>query len=287
MKRRLVILLLALLMPLVGQARYLISTPDSLRDNGADYLVITHGSFTAALDPLCRLRESLGLEVKLAEVGLIYSTFDSGPRPDRIKSFLRRVYDYWSPRPEFVLLVGDACRDSTQGDLVPSKLFPKFSYYYFGGLTQHASDNWYVQLAGRDSIPDLVLGRLPVRTVAQADSVVSKIVRYETTPDTGLWTRTVLLAATTDFLPYAVAIETTFFRPADESVYKVIESQGNSSFLRSRIRAGFNQGAALTCAVTHGTQPPAWVGTTRTLFNYQDVDSLVNRDRLTIALGSG
>jgi len=275
-----------LLIPLVLSADYLITTPDSLMSNGGDYLVITHHNFTSALYPLCRLRDSLGLRVKMAEVDLIYSTFDSGPRPDRIKSFLRRVYGYWAPCPTYVLLVGDACRDSTLGDYVPSKLFSKFSYYYYGGLTQHASDNWYVQLAGQDSIPDLILGRLPVNSLAKAESLVGKIIRYETAPDTGGWTRTVFQAVTTDFVSYGRDLETTFFRPANESVYQVIESQGNSAFLRQKSRAGINQGAWLTSSTTHGMQPPAWVGS-KTLLSYQDTDSLINLDRLTIALGCG
>lgn len=275
-----------LLLPLALSADYLITTPDSLMNNGGDYLVITHPSFTSALYPLCRLRDSLGLQVRMAEVSLVYSTFDSGPRPDRIKSFLRQVYAHWSPCPTYVLLVGDACRDSTLGDLVPSKLFPKFSYYYAEGLTTHASDNWYVQLAGRDSVPDLILGRLPVKSLAGAESLVSKIIRYENAPDTGAWRNTVFQAVATEFDPYSRDLETTFFRPAGESVYKVLESQGNSAYLRQKSRAGINQGAWLTNSTTHGTQPPAWVGT-KTIFNYQDVDSLTNRDRLTISLGCG
>jgi len=271
-----------------GLADYLITDPDSLLSNGADYLVIAHDSFADAAYPLCRLRDSLGLEVRMAEVGLIYSTFDSGPRPDRIKSFLKQAFDHWQPRPSYVLLVGDACRDSTRGDFVPSKLFPKFSYFYYGGITSHACDNWYSQLEGDDSIPDVVIGRLPVNSAAKAESVVAKIVHYETTPDTGTWTRTVIKSTSSDFARYATDLETTFFRPAGESVYAVLESDGSSAYLREKSRNGINQGAVLTSATTHGMQPPSWVGSfLKVMFSYQDVDSLVNYDRLTIALGCG
>jgi hypothetical protein len=287
MKLKLAAIAVLLFAPMVAHADYLIGTPDSLMNNGCDYLVITHGDFTSAAYPLCRLRDSLGLNVRMAEVSLIYSTFDSGPRPDRIKSFLRQVYYHWSPRPTYVLLVGDACRDSTLGDYVPSKLFPKFSYYYANGLTQHASDNWYVQLEGQDSIPDLVIGRLPVKSAVRAESLVSKIIHYETTPDTGTWTRTIVTAAADDFAAIVTDIETTFFRPAGDSVFRIVEAQGNSSYLRQKSRTGIRQGAVLTYSTTHGTQPPAWIGVIKTLFNYQDVDSLTNYDRLTISLGCG
>jgi len=275
-----------LAVPLVGFADYLITTPDSLRHNSADYLVVTHDTFIAAMYPLCRLRDSLGLEVKMAPVGLIYSTFPNGPKTDRIRAFLQTAFDSWNPRPVYVLLVGDACKDTTLGDFVPVKRFPKFSYDYYGGLTEHGIDNWYATLSGHDSIPDIIIGRLPVNTAARAESLVAKIVRYETAPDTGLWVRTTLLLASNDRAQYANYIDTVFLRPNGDSVYKVYESQGNSAYLRAKTRAGFNQGAALVCQCTHGSQPPAWVGT-RTLFSYQDVDSLVNLSALPVVLGRG
>ena len=267
-------------------AGYLISSPDSLMSNSADYLVITHDSFTAAMYPLCALRDSLGLNVKMAQLSLIYSTFNSGPRTDRIKAFLQQVYDHWNTRPEFLLLVGDACMDSTQGDMLPVKRFSKFSYPYASGLTTHGADNWYVTLAGRDSIPDMIVGRLPVQTAVRAESLVAKIVGYETAPDTGAWIRTVMLLASNDMVSMADYVDSAFLAPAGDSVYTVLESQGTSAFLRQKTRAGFNAGASLLCQFTHGTQPPAWVGS-KTLFSYQDVDSLTNLDALPVTLGRG
>jgi len=217
--------------------------------NSADYLVIAHDNFTSAMYPLCRLRDSLGLEVKMAQTSLIYSTFTSGPRTDRIKAFLQRVYDHWSPRPQYVLLVGDACKDTNAGDFVPCKRFPKFSYDYAGGLTEHAIDNWYAQLAGFDSIPDIVIGRLPLNTLARAESLVAKILRYESGVDTGPWLRTTMLVASTDRAPHTEEIDSVFLQPMGDSVYKVYESQGNSAFLRHKTVVGFNQGASLFVSV--------------------------------------
>jgi hypothetical protein len=268
------------------QAEYLITTQDSLLNNSADYLVITHGNFTSALYPLCRLRDSLGLEVKMAEVSLINATFPNGPRCDRIRAFLQQAYDHWSARPTYVLLVGDACKDSTAGDYVPVKLFPKFSYGYAGGLTVHGADNWYATLAGADSTPDIVIGRMPVKTPAGAESLVAKTLRYEVAPDTGRWTHTTMLLGSNDRAPNAEEIDSVFLQPMGDSAYKVYESQGTSAFLRHKSVVGFNQGASLVCACTHGAQPPAWVGS-KTLFSYLDADSLLNLDNLPVVLGRG
>jgi hypothetical protein len=282
--RRFGLLLLALVGPLA--ASYLITTPESLMTNSADYLIVNHPDFTNALYPLCALRESLGLEVKMAEVSLIYSTFTSGERCDRIRAFMQQVYDHWSTRPEFVLLVGDACRDSTHDDFVPVKLFPKFSYPYASGLTQHGADNWYATLSGGDSIPDLIIGRLPVNTAVSAESVVARIVRYETTPDTGLWTHTTMFVSSNDRAPDAVELESLYFRPNGDSCYTVVESEGSSAYLRHKTIAGFNQGTSLVCHCAHGYQPPAWAGS-KTLFSYLDADSLTNADALPVVLDRG
>jgi hypothetical protein len=282
--RRCWFLLLGIVAPLA--AGYLITTPESLMANSADYLVITHPDFTAALYPLCALRESLGLEVKMAEVNLIYSTFPNGERCDRIRAFMEQVYANWNVRPEFVLLVGDACRDSTHDDFVPVKLFPKFSYAYASGLTMHGADNWYATLSGADSIPDIIIGRLPVNTLGSAESLVAKIVRYETSTDTGQWTSTTMFVSSNDRAPDAVELESLYFRPNGDSCYTVVESEGSSAYLRHKTLAGFNQGASLLCHSAHGYQPPAWAGS-KTLFSYLDVDSLTNAAALPVVLDRG
>jgi hypothetical protein len=222
----------------------------------------------------------------MAEVSLIYSTFPNGERCDRIRAFMEQVYANWNVRPEFVLLVGDACRDSTLDDFIPVKLFPKFSYPYAGGLTMHGADNWYATLSGADSIPDIIIGRLPVNTLSSAESLVAKIIRYETSADTGPWTRTTMLVSSNDRSPDAVELESLYFRPNGDSCYTVVESEGSSAFLRHKTIAGFNQGASLLCHSAHGYQPPAWAGS-KTLFSYLDVDSLTNADALPVVLDRG
>ena len=284
MNRRCWFLFLVLVGPLA--AGYLISTPESLATNSADYLVITHPDFTNALYPLCALRESLGLEMKMAEVSLIYSRFPNGERCDRIRAFMEQVYANWSKRPEFVLLVGDACRDSTHDDFVPVKLFPKFSYPYASGLTEHGADNWYATLAGADSIPDLIIGRLPVNTLASAESLVAKIVRYETSADTGSWTHTTMFVSSNDRAPDAAELESLYFKPNGDSCYTIVESEGSSAFLRHKTLTGFNRGVSLVCHSAHGSQPPSWVGS-KMLFSYLDVDSLNNADALPVVLDRG
>jgi hypothetical protein len=261
-------------------AQYLITRPESLMNNGADYLVVTHNNFTASMNRLCRLRDSLGLRVKMAEVSLVYQNFlTSRPRADRIKAFLHQVYNAWSPRPQYVLLVGDANRTDSTRDYLPSKLFPKFSYPYAFGGTQHASDNWYAELADSNYIPDIVIGRLPVSSTASADSVVSKIVRYETTPPSGQWLRTVLVDISEDMVSYANQYHTLYFRPAGDSVIEVYwrnVSNPTSDSLRRRTIQAFNQGVVFAFPVCHGAEIAWACSQGYTLFDSSDVYRLTN-----------
>lgn len=267
-------------------AQYLITRPESLLNNGADYLVITHNNFTSKVNPLCRLRDSLGMRVKMAEVNLIYQNFlATRPRVDRIKAFLHQVYNAWSPRPNYVLLVGDANRaDSTQ-DFVPSKLFPKFSYPYSYGGSYHASDNWFVELADSNYTPDMIIGRLPVNTAASAESVVNKIIRYETTMPSGQWLRTVCMDASNDRERYAVDYDTAFMTPARDSIIRIYERfTGNTS--RTRTIQAFNQGVVFILAVSHGAEI-SWEGSMGyTLFHSNDIAQLTNAN-YPVCMGRG
>jgi hypothetical protein len=150
--------------------------------SGADYLIISHHSFIDHLQPLVDLRDSLGLSVTVMDDTTIYHAYP-GDSCDAIKEMIKDAFLNWIPRPSFVLLVGDADEASGVKNLMPSKLFPKFSYWYAGGCTQHCSDNWYVELQGDDYVPELPIGRLPVETNDELDRLIQKIVQYEHSVD--------------------------------------------------------------------------------------------------------
>ena len=59
-----------------------------------------------------------------------------------------------------------------------------------------ASDDWFVD-ANVDGVPEFAIGRLPVRTAAQAATVVGKITGYDAEPG-GAWAKGVALVTDTD-----------------------------------------------------------------------------------------
>lgn len=162
--------------------------------NGADYLIIAHENFLEVVNPLVVLKEAQGLKTKLINVEAIYNEFNAGlESPVAIKAFLAYALRHWETRrPTYVLLVGDSTsyyRGETRNEAI--NYVPSFSYQV--GATEQdkwASDHWYTTVAGTDALADLILGRLSVNSVEDAQTVVEKIVHYSEQPRFGPWRTT-------------------------------------------------------------------------------------------------
>ncbi len=164
---------------------------------GADYLIITHPAFADALGPLADLRRSQGLTVAVVNVLGIYDAYGDGrPDPEAIRRFIADAYRTWNPRPVYVLLVGDGSFDPKRYRAEsPTTYIPPYLLEVGPAGGETAADNRYVCVDGEDNLPDLLLGRLPVKTADEARAIVQKIVDYEARPLPGGWNASVLLVA--------------------------------------------------------------------------------------------
>jgi hypothetical protein len=159
--------------------------PDLGSSNGADYLIISHRDFITSMQPLADHRVAEGLRVKIIDIDDLYNQFTDGlHHPIAIKNFLKYAYANWQPpAPTYALLVGD-------GHWNPKNFNPGRygTYPYFMPPNESWVDpyqgevdsaNELVEIVGNDRLPDMLVGRLPVNTAAEADIVVSKIISYE------------------------------------------------------------------------------------------------------------
>jgi hypothetical protein len=185
--------------------------------SAADYLLIVPEAFLPAVQPLVDLRMSEGLQVLVAPLESINDEFNGGRHADfAIKRFIRYAYNQWNSR--FVTLMGDGAGEDPQNflggsnpDWIPAhKVLGPVSIFVGGAELQEIvpSDNWYgwcVNDAGcpdpatQIAVPDLFVGRLPVNSLAEAQRVVHKLVRYETVATTDLWRRRMLLFSDDQF----------------------------------------------------------------------------------------
>ncbi len=229
-------------------------------DNQADYIIVTHEDFYSSLSPLIQLRQQQGLSVTSIKVTDIYDEFNYGIKnPRAIKDFLEFTFHHWQkPAPTYVLLVGDATYDfkdflkTGHQDFVPTHLFES-SYF----STETSSDNWFVSVSGDDPLPDMLIGRLPVQSTAEADAVVQKIIQYESSSPEDEWHSTMLFIAEgddvhNDFEALSDSLIQRHVSP-DVKISRVYRSQfSDSESTQDALLAKINQGSLIANYYGHG-----------------------------------
>ncbi|MCB9288810.1 MAG: hypothetical protein H6560_15995 [Lewinellaceae bacterium] len=146
---------------------------------GCDYLILTHNRFYNAGDPnnpIVRFqnwKRQKGYETQVVDIANI----SNGTTAGGIRTYLQNAYDKWDPAPSYVLLVGDV------GDNANTTLLPtNYGAYHSDHISQVGTDLFYSTLDGSDYFPDVFIGRLSVDDLAQATTVVNKILDYEQNP---------------------------------------------------------------------------------------------------------
>jgi hypothetical protein len=157
-----------------------------LPTGSAEYVVITHPAFADAVAPLLAHRQGQGLTTALVDVEQLYRRYTAGnAHPDAIRSFMREHAQALGMR--FLVLVGGANYNSVgllpQGTSTLSHI--PTPYVPLNQLVNFApGDALYGDITG-DYVAEVAVGRLPVRTVAEASEAVRKILAYEAQPATG------------------------------------------------------------------------------------------------------
>jgi len=164
---------------------------------GVDYALIAPTDFIPALDDLVALRRAQGLTVAVAAVQALYDTYGDGrPDPAAIRAYLAHAYAAWTPRPTYVLLVGAGSFDPRgYRDASPPTWIPPYLADVDPWAGETAADNRYVTVDGVDNLPDMLIGRLPVQSLAETQTVVAKVVQYETQPFPGGWNEAAVFVA--------------------------------------------------------------------------------------------
>ncbi len=250
----------------------------------ADYFIIHHGSFeVTAFQQLIAAR---GLQVMAVPVSDIYDEFNHGLiDPQAIKDFLTYAYENYGGTREYVVLVGDANQDTLNElghgiNYVPTHTF----HTPLAGET--ASDNWFVSISGDDRLPDMFLGRMPVRTQAELDAVVNKVASYPQSPR-GDWQRNALFVtdnekAFDDASDKLIEAHFADYNPQRVYLRQYTGDRGTiQAAAKQDVIDHINAGAILTNYTGHGSVSN-WAG--EFIFDSRDVALLDNPDNLTFVL---
>jgi len=250
--------------------------PSSLRDkgNGADLVIITTQGLMGSVEPLKELRQRQGLKVSVVDVEDIYDEFNFGEKSAlAIKDFLSYTRTNWSPAPRYVLLAGDASYDPRNyagagaADLVPTKLVETVQM-------ETASDDWFAD-SNLDGIAEMAVGRLPVRTAADAAVVVGKIVGYDVQESSN---SALLVNDRNDTYDFRGGTETLRSLMTVSTVVQVDRNVVADSQGEAAVVAAVNQGQKIVNYFGHGSVS-IWAGN---LMTGTDAGSFTNSNGLSM-----
>ncbi len=252
--------------------------PDLL-DRPAELLIVAHRDFLAGIEPLAAARRGEGLSVRVVDVADVYSRFSHGVvDPEAIRAYLRSAREGLETR--YVLLVGGDTYDYLDYLGLGSISFIPTLYAQTHPIVRFAPvDPLLTDLDG-DAVPDLAIGRLPVRTAAELQAVVEKTLEYG---DAGYAQSTVMAADAFDVgsgVSFSAGSEEMLSQlppswPAERAYIDELGVAGAHDFLIQQINAG----VGLTNYFGHSG---LGVWSFHRLFDLADAAALENSGRPTV-----
>jgi len=155
---------------------------------GADWIAISHRDFITEVARLADHRSTTSFGSMTTHVVPVDSVIDQYgyglPLPSAIRDYLFQALMTWELPPSYATLVGDSTINPRNNlnfgnRLYAPQLVPTDLAFVDRFQGQIPSDHVFSMLIGRDLIPDIAIGRIPVKTVEELGSVVDKIIIYE------------------------------------------------------------------------------------------------------------
>ena len=163
----------------------------------ADMIIVTHNNFINQAEELARIhRDHDNITVSVVTPEQIYNEFSSGsPDVSAIRNFMRMLYDraiIEKDIPKYLLLFGDGSYDNlsdhedntayiltyqSQNSLTPTQSFVTDDF--FGLLDEDEG--------GSSGLVDIGIGRLPVTSAEEAETMINKIKNYLSSKAFGPW----------------------------------------------------------------------------------------------------
>jgi len=156
------------------------SVPDLISSkNGADYLIIYHNTFLSQAEQLRAYRQTHdNFRSIKADIEDIYDIFNFGLEdPIAVRNFTTHIYNNWQlPRLGYICLLGRASLD-------PKKINSSSSYYknLIPTYGYPPSDGYFANfnIGTFCYYNQIAIGRLPAYSVSEAQTMVDKIIAYE------------------------------------------------------------------------------------------------------------
>ncbi|MCL3781619.1 type IX secretion system sortase PorU [Prolixibacteraceae bacterium JC049] len=168
----------------------------------ADLLIVTHPDFITEAEKLANYhRQADGMTVTVATTKQVFNEFGSGMADaTAIRNFARMCYKKASGKLKYLLLFGDGTYDNR---LIKDGSESFVPTYQSEASTDHGysfvSDDYFALLDDNEGEftgdLDIGVGRLPVSSTTQAQTVVNKIMNYRKTATIGEWRNKISIIA--------------------------------------------------------------------------------------------
>lgn len=280
-------------------------------DGRLDLVILTHPRFLQEANRLAaHRRQHSRMQVAVVTTTQVYNEFASGAQDvSAIRDYMRMLYNRSNKQGDdvlYLLLFGDASYDykyrlPNNTNFVPvyqsrQSLHPIISYSsddYYGFLYEHEGE-WAENSTG-DHLLDIGIGRLPVKTPAEAATVVDKIIAYDSPAHFGKWRRQVTFVADdgdynehlndAEFLSSYLEREHINYNPSkvylDLYPQETVGSRQQAPAANAVIDKAVEQGSLIVNYTGHGNEVSwAW----EQILTAEQISKWRNKDRLTFLL---
>lgn len=228
-----------------------------------DILIICPDNFLEAMQPYVDWKIRNGFNTEMVTVTA------AGNNATAIKTYITNYYN--EHNLAFVIIVGDNAQ------------FPTPT------VSGNKSDNYFTEVAGSDTYPDIILGKISAENVAQVETQVQRFIEYEQNPpETSHFTSFMGIASNQgpgdngefDY-QHIRNIDNKLQAYTYTSGYELFEgSQGgldaSGNPTASMVASGVNSGVGIICYCGHG-DVQNW---STTEFNNNNINNLTNANKL-------
>ena len=239
-----------------------------------DYLMITHADFRQTLAQLVTYHQAQGTRVKVVDVNDIYANYaDNHIDANAIKAYIKDANAQMGISA--VLLVGSDSYDYLDNlnigsiSYVPTLYFPTDENIRYAPVDSLYSD------INNDLIPDLMMGRLPVRSELELQNIIDKINQFDARNYPG----TAIFASDRDASFDLFSDQMIELMPQSWQIDKAYMSQLDLAGAQSTLISRIDSGVSLTSFFGH-SGPSTW--SFEHLFDNSNILALNNINKPTL-----
>ena len=288
-------------------------------NNEYDLIIVTSEDFSNAVQPLVEHKNNIGIPTLVKTTEEICNEYSGRDRAEQIKYFIKDAIEKYGSH--YILLAGDMkivpmrkCANTVitgvinwyeiLSDLYYADIYDAdgdFSSWDTNGNEKYCECSYDYSSAFYDSeiidnvdlYPDVGVGRLPCSTIVDLNTIIDKIIHYETSTNGNEWFNNVILMGGDTSPNFESAFEGEWIQ--EQHIGPEMSKHGFNltklytsldTFQPEIISKEINSGAGFVSYAGHGymdsigTYPP--LGTSTISYYIQDINNLINGYKLPV-----